>query len=316
MKRRNFIQATAVAATGIGLVGKTLGKSIVPAFKPQRPVCVFSKCLQFLSYEELGEEVAKMDFDGVDLTVRSGGHVLPENVASDLPKAVKAIRKNGLDVYMIVTGINNANDPMSKKILSVASELGIRYYRTGYLKYDLSKPLQVFLDNHKKTVEKLEKLNRKYNIHGGYQNHSGKNIGAPVWDLYDILKDVDPQYQGIQYDICHTTIEGGYSWRLGMKRIAPWIRTIDIKDFLWSKNDEGKWRTPGVPLGDGMVDFDQFLDNYKALNVEVPISIHYEYNLGAAEQGRVNPTMSHENIYQSLKRDLNWFRLKLKDHRL
>jgi hypothetical protein len=51
---------------------------------------VFSKCLQWLDYPGMAGITAEAGFDGVDLTVRAGGHVLPERVEEDLPKAVEA----------------------------------------------------------------------------------------------------------------------------------------------------------------------------------------------------------------------------------
>ncbi len=47
---------------------------------------IFSKHLQFLNYKELGEQTALMGFDGVDLTVRPKGHILPESVSVDSAK--------------------------------------------------------------------------------------------------------------------------------------------------------------------------------------------------------------------------------------
>ena len=37
-----------------------------------------------------------LGFDGVDLSVRPGGHVEPDNVETDLPKAIEALADNGL----------------------------------------------------------------------------------------------------------------------------------------------------------------------------------------------------------------------------
>ncbi|MDZ7723632.1 MAG: hypothetical protein U5R06_12725 [candidate division KSB1 bacterium] len=51
----------------------------------------------------MARTIAEIGFDGVDLTVRPGGHVLPENVTQDLPRAVKAIEKTGLKVPMMTT---------------------------------------------------------------------------------------------------------------------------------------------------------------------------------------------------------------------
>ena len=64
---------------------------------------MFTKHLEHLSYEELADTIAGIGLDGVDLTVRSPGHVMPENVRTDLPKAAKAIRDRGLEVGWITT---------------------------------------------------------------------------------------------------------------------------------------------------------------------------------------------------------------------
>ena len=54
---------------------------------------MFSKTLHWISdYQILANTVAEMGFDGIDLTVRPEGHVLPEKVILDLPKAVQAAK--------------------------------------------------------------------------------------------------------------------------------------------------------------------------------------------------------------------------------
>ena len=52
-------------------------------------LCLFSKHLPDLGYDDLGRQSKEFGFDGVDLTVRPKGHVLPENAARDLPRAVE-----------------------------------------------------------------------------------------------------------------------------------------------------------------------------------------------------------------------------------
>ncbi|MCX6327478.1 MAG: sugar phosphate isomerase/epimerase [Bacteroidia bacterium] len=311
MQRRNFIKTTGLSVAGISLAGPGLAKSIMADRTYKRPVCAFTKCLQFLTLDQMGEVMGRLGFDGADVPVRPDGHIEPKNVKADLPQAVKILSKYGVEMPMIVTAITDPSEPFALDTLQAASDSGIKYYRTGTYKYDLSRSIQQNLDEHKKTIEKLAALNEKLGIHGGYQNHSGMNIGSPVWDLFELMKDVDPRYMGIQYDIRHAVTEAGYSWKLGMKRIAPWIRTIDIKDFVWGKNPNGEWRHQNVPLGEGMVNFDEFLKEYASLKIEAPISIHYEYDLGGAESGKKETIMDHEKIYGLMKKDLDWFRKNL-----
>ncbi|RLD30845.1 MAG: sugar phosphate isomerase/epimerase, partial [Bacteroidetes bacterium] len=300
--RRNFIKTTAVGVAGITL-GSRVSASVMSTPGKIRPIHIFTKCLQFLDYDEMAEVVTEQGFDGADLTVRTGGQILPENVETDLPKAVKALRKAGIGSNMIVTKINNADDPFSVRIIKTMADLGIKYYRMGYMNYEDDKPVIQNLEEFKRNFEKLEKLNRKYGVHGDYQNHSGLRLGGPVWDLYDSLKDRDPEFIGVQYDVCHATTEGGLSWPLGMKLLAPWIKTTAIKDFIWNKNENGRWKVKIVPLGEGMVNFDTYFKLYKSLNIKAPVTIHYEYDLGGAEHGNTNPTMSRDEIYSCLDKD-------------
>ncbi len=320
--RRGFIAKNAAVFAGVSLgfhktiPVKQLIESKAENEKSKRPIHVFTKTLQFINYREVAEVLARHGFAGADLTVREGGQVLPENVKSDLPRAVKALREAGVDSYMITTNVIDADDKFTRPILKTMADLGIKYYRTGYLDYDHSKPMPENMDRHLRMIEQLEKLNREYDVHGGYQNHSGRRVGGPVWDLYPLLKDRDPKYIGVQYDIRHATVEGAVSWPLGLRLLAPWIKTIDIKDFIWEKNEKDEWKIKNVPLGEGMVDFDAYFKLYKLLEIEGPVSIHYEYDLGGAEHGRLNPSMSLNEIERWLKKDLYYLENKFQQYGL
>lgn len=251
MNRRRFIQTSGLSAAGLSLAGKGMANSILTSKVFKRPICAFTKCLQFLTFDEMGEVLGQLGFDGADMPVRPGGQVEPADVKTGLPLAAKTLRKYGMEIPMIVTAITDPNDPLSIATLQAAADSGTKYYRTGWLKYSESKTIQQNLDEHKKTIEKLAELNEKLGIHGDYQNHSGALVGSPVWDLYELMKNVNPQFMGVQYDIRHAVAEGVFSWKLGMKRIAPWITTIDIKDSVFEKTTSGTWKTKNVFLGEG-----------------------------------------------------------------
>lgn len=307
--RRDFLKATSVTVAGLSVMPGLASKPV----SVDPPICVFSKCLQFINYEELGVRIAEMGFDGADLTVRKNGHVLPENVKVDLPRAVRALQKAGVDVPMIVTDINDATNPYVEDILGTAVDLGIKYYRMGYFRYDPKLTIFDSLDNNKRKLDGLEKINRKYHIQSGYQNHSGPwgMVGGAVWDLHYLFHGFSPEYVGIQYDIAHATAEGGFTWEVAFKVIEPWINSLAIKDFIWQKGDE-RWKTKWVPLGEGMVNFKKYSEQVSPFLSTFPVTIHYEYDLGGAESGKQTPTMSHEKIYRELKKDLHYFKYNIK----
>ncbi|MCK4922657.1 MAG: TIM barrel protein [Bacteroidales bacterium] len=310
--RREFIKKASAVSAGAIISPKLFSGSQI-AESETHPFCVFTKCLQFLDYDQLGDTLADIGFKGADLSVRDKGHVLPENVKTDLPKAIKALQKSGVSVPMMVTGIKSAEDPFTETILGTAADLGVRHYRMGYISYDHTKSISDNLNILKKTFENLEKINRKFGIQGCYQNHQGSKVGGPVWDIYSIIKDCDPEYMGVQYDIRHAVVEGAGCWPLGMKLLSPWITNTAIKDFYWKKTD-GKWKITNVPLGEGMIDFDAYLEEYVSLGISGPITIHYEYDLGEAQRGSRNPTMSLNEISDFMKKDLIWLKNKYNEY--
>jgi len=309
--RREFIKTASAVSAGAMISPELFA---IPQISKEKtyPVSVFTKCLQFLDYNQLGEALANIGFKGAELSVREGGQVLPENVKSDLPKAIKMLQKSGISVPMMVTGIVDPSDPLTETILGTASEQGVGFYRMGYLKYNPAISVIENLNIQKKTIDKFEKINQKLGIQGCYQNHAGTNVGGPVWDLYWLMNGFDPKYISVQYDIRHAVVEGGTSWPLGMKLLSPWIKTTAIKDFYWEKTN-GKWKLTNVPLGEGMVDFDVYLKEYISLGISGPVTIHYEYDLGGAQLGSKTPTMSLKEISDFMKTDLNWLKTKFKE---
>lgn len=331
--RRNFITksmlATAGISAGLGSIIKADGSKLVTgdsamtlnargqdAFK----ISIFSKHLQWLDYNDMAKVAADIGFDGLDLTVRPQGHVLPERVEEDLPRAMEAVMNSGKEIFMITTSINDADDPLSEKILKTASSLGIRHYRMGYAHYNDKKSVEENLAEIKLKLRSLAELNEKYKISGEYQNHSGNYgsgvyFGSPIWDLASVLKDIDSPYLGSQYDIYHATVEGANAWTVGLKLISPFIRSIDIKDFQWAKLN-GKWSSETVPLGEGMVDFNKYFELLKKYRVNVPISLHFEYPLGGAEHGARELTINREEVISYMQKDLSMLRKTLNEHDL
>jgi len=128
--RRQFLSAGAFSVAPLVLAGSlTRSLSASAAETRSQGVHVFSKHLQWLDYRGMSETAAEIGFDGVDLTVRPGGHVSPDRVEEDLPKAVEAARRAGIKVDMMTTAITDPRDPLTKAILKTAGRLGVRYYR-------------------------------------------------------------------------------------------------------------------------------------------------------------------------------------------
>lgn len=297
MNRRNFIATS--------LTGTILAKTNFLFAQPltSHSISVFSKTLHWIEdYHTLADTIAEMGFDGIDLTVRPDGHVLPEKVEIDLPKAVAAAQKAKLQIPMIVTSILQG-DALAERVIKTASEQKIEHYRMGWYHLDMKQDILMQVDNFKNQMKSVEVLNRKHKISGEYQNHGGQNLGAAVWDIQPIFKSIDSPYLGCQYDVNHATAENGANWETGFRIIAPYIKTLAIKDFKWVLKN-GKLVKEGCPLGEGIVDWPKFLGLLKQYNIKVPMTMHFEYDLGGAENGLRNIKIDKKDILAAMKKDL------------
>src|SRR5688572_11816523 len=106
--RRKFIRNTVLAAVMSPFVKSELFAGDKIPKVDRLKVHIFSKHLQFLDYKDLAAAAKEMGFDGVDLTVRPNGHVLPERVEDDLPKIAEELKKAGVPPSLMTTAVNDA----------------------------------------------------------------------------------------------------------------------------------------------------------------------------------------------------------------
>ena len=300
--RRDFIKQSALIAGALPFVSPLNSWA---EKNDKLEMHVFSKHLQFLDYPEMAAAAAEIGFDGIDLTVRPKGHVLPENAARDLPKAVAAIKEHGLMAKMMATGVNNVDTETNRTVLKTASELGIEYYRLSYLNYPKEGSIPDALAKFAVQMQKLSEWNIEHKLQGSYQNHAGTRIGGEIWEIWEILKDADKKGIGCQFDIRHAVVEGGTSWPNSLRLIHSRINTIVAKDFKWGKV-KGKWKPVNTPIGEGMVDFDAYFKLLKKYQIKVPVCLHLEYDLGGAEHGdRDLDKATQTKVFAAMKRDLD-----------
>src|SRR5436305_14993018 len=136
LSRRDFLGRCSTVACAVSL---NMAEASVshPGAGYTGTLCLFSKPLPGMDWRRLAQAAKSLGFGGIDLTVRRGGHVQPERAAEDLPKAVVAIREEGLDVPMITTELTSADDLAARVIFSTAAKLSIPFFKLGYYQYKM-----------------------------------------------------------------------------------------------------------------------------------------------------------------------------------
>jgi sugar phosphate isomerase/epimerase len=305
LSRRKFLQLSSAAALASATPASALSAGMVPAGSAYKgTICLFSKCVPQMTWTELAQNAKRAGFAGIDLTTRDDGHVKPTRVVEDLPKAVAAIRAEGLEVPMLTTELLRADDPTAEQVLSTAGKLKIPYIKPGYYKYK-------FVDVRKELAEAGEQfrglvaLAQKHGVQVGYHNHWGY-IGAPVWDMARIIDTIDPKAAGFYFDILHATVEGGEAgWKIATNLVLPRLKMIAIKDFYWEKPAGKEWRERSCPVGEGMCHLKEYLTTVAKSGFHGPISIHLEYEIpGVSDnQGRALSRDKCETVMAAAKKD-------------
>jgi sugar phosphate isomerase/epimerase len=276
--RRQFLQTA----------GAALLAPLAHAAEPAgRRFCFFSKHLPDLGWADLAAASVDMGFDAIDLTVRSKGHVLPERVTDDLPRAVDAIRSKGSAVAMITTEVTSASHPTAAPIFAAAARAGIPFVKAGYWRYALA-DVRAEVAAMGRDLTGLAALARTHGVTIGVHNHQGY-IGGTLWEIAPVIDALDERAIGYYFDPRHAVVEGGGgTWKSTTRRAATRRKMIAVKDAFWEKGPRG-WAVTNCPMGEGMVDWPWFAAAVAQARFAGPISVHIEYPVGGttpAEQQR------------------------------
>ena len=305
LSRRDFIGTCSAAACSVSL-GMAEASVLHPGGGYTGRLCLFSKPLPDMDWRRLAGAAKSVGFGGIDLTVRRGGHVRPERAAEDLPKAVEAIREEGLDVPMITTELISAEDPAARTILSTAAKLSIPFFKPGYYQYKMVN-VQRELEEAAGQFRELVGLSKQFGIQAGYHNHE-EYIGAPVWDMASVIHTLDSKWVGFYFDARHAVAEGGVGgWKIATNLVMPRLKMVAVKDFWWEKTQTG-WAARNCPLGEGMVDWKYLINALAAGGFQGPISLHLEYDVAGETSAN-----KEKNILAALHRDLQFLKARLRE---
>jgi sugar phosphate isomerase/epimerase len=242
---------------------------------------LFSDNLADLSIREACRAAKKAGFGGLDMTLRPGGHVRPENAENGLAAAYEIADEEGVSIPMVSTGIVAADSPFAENIIA-AAHFRIQAFKLGYWRYQPFGNLKTQLDDARRKLEGIISLTRRYHIRPCLHAHSGPILSnSPL--LYLLLKDFSPTDVGAYVDPMHMSYEGGGSgWEMALDLIAPWIALVGVKNYLLAptaRDDFGQQRfqMTYVPLADGIAPLPQFFQRLKTIGYDGIVSLHSEY---------------------------------------
>ena len=322
VSRRTVLKAMAAVPAALAT-----GGALAQQAAPQGPtLAIVSRHLQFTDWRDGLDVAMEAGYPGIVWSVRGGAHVEEENVARDLPEIVETTRAAGLGVPMIITRIGDVNTPNIEAMLDTFSSLGITRYRAGSGRYDYSRDFASQFDEFRRDLEALQNLNAKYGTTACFHTHSSTgSIGGVGWDLWMLMKDLDPRYIGMNFDIGHVVARTGVGWRDFAHAARNHIQSLSLKDVIaWQRQENPRegvwpWGRTFVPPGEGMVDWDTFFAFFHDTNFAGPMEVYHEYSApipGSNEQinmlgrsyGDWELEVSREYYVSLLARDVQFYK--------
>jgi len=296
--RREFLQAAAGSALLAGWGRLPAAESSATEW----PIAIFEKVFEALSYEELADALVQIGADGVEATIRPQGHIEPAVAAEEVPKMAEALKRQGKRIMIAATQVRGVDEPHTERLLRTFKSLGITHYRLGHYDLDLNRPLKQQVADCAARVRDLAALNQAIGIQGLYQNHSGgRYLGGLAWDAAYMLDGIDPDAVGVALDLRHLRTDSGLSWKTAARLLKPHVRSIYVKDAIWTGPRSDKLEN--VALDTGFVN-DEVFEFVRQGLPPMPLCIHMEY-LGYRVFGKHEipaAIKAHQNDIAALRR--------------
>lgn len=293
ISRREFIASVPALAGAVALPGNPPPSGAAPRPAPLQPTAsaqegrmefiYFTKYWPNHSVENLIQLARRLGADGLDLAVRKGHAVNPENARATLSPAMKRVREAGLSILLVSTetSLSDPAHPTVEPILAACGEAGVPFVKIGYFNWRAGEDYGERLDDGRRKLEAFGRLAEKHGVTVCYHTHSGGHLGSNASGLMRLLDGADPRRIGAYVDRGHMAANGE-SWPMGLAMAGAYLKVIGGKDIGWYREPTGggaKWTRRFVPFREGLVDWTATFRDLRAAGFDGPVTMHGEYDL-------------------------------------
>ena len=244
-------------------------------FKSEIKFSVFTKPWK-ISLDELGALVRGFGFDGIELPVRPGYQVQPENVLRDLPKAVKNLANHGIKIFSIA-------GPTDEPTIAACAEAGVPTIRImvpigedGYMATE---------SRVQKEFDVLAPLLEKYGVKIGVQNHINKFI-CNAMGLRHLIEKYDSRWFGVVWDAAHNALCGEEP-EMGIDIVWSHLCMVNLKNAYWKRSngpeaDQVTWQPWWTSGRQGLAHWPRIAAELKRRSYQGVVCLTAEYSDEAA----------------------------------
>lgn len=254
----------------------------------------------FEPLEQLGDKVASLGLDGVELPVRPGYQVEPARVRDGLPKAAEILRRSGVSINSVAGSLDEAT-------IAACGDAGVPILRS-MVGIDLAKASYAqTIAAHRKIWDALIPALDKAKVTIGIQNHSGSNVGSAI-GLYHLMEKYDPRHVCAILDMAHSAIAGEPS-DLAVDLLWPRLRgLVNFKAAFRERVNgpeeiEAVYRTHWTTAGNGAYSWRELVDLLLKRGFTGTFCLPAEYSDPSGQPQRMG-----DDVLPYLKRDIAYLK--------
>jgi sugar phosphate isomerase/epimerase len=250
----------------------------------------FTKMLKGLNAEEIAATAQSLGVDGLDLAIRAGQSVNPDNVASALPKAMAVWRKAGL-IVPLATLEGNAIDADMKglePLFAACAEHGVRELKLGYWlwKQGTWSGAQLSywraVDQIRTALAKFERFGEKFGVRSLVHTHCDNYYALNASAARHLVSGFNPKHVGIFLDPAHLSVNGE-PLPMAIDIAGEYLHMVAAKSVRWILQPgepaaPATWKHDWCQLSEGLVNWPDALKTFQAAGYNGPITVHGEYS--------------------------------------
>ena len=235
---------------------------------------VFTKPWKNDTLEALADRVAGLGFQGIELPVRDGFQVNPDNFRAALPKAVSVLGQKNISIESIAGAIET-------DLVKAMGHSGVKILRI-MLGADPKKNYLKQEETYYKTVSELLPVLESSGVRLGVQNHCGNFLGSSSAGLMRFVGRFPKTLVGAVLDLAHCAVAGEIP-EFALDIAASHLVMVNIKNGRWQRiNAESENEAIGKIIWtsgcDGTLSWKLAAEELRRRNYGVPICFTAEYS--------------------------------------
>ena len=237
---------------------------------------VFTKPWPQKQLAELGAFVGGLGFDGMELPIRPGYQVEPDNMAAEPPRAAAQLAALGVRITSVAAKPDEAT-------IAACGEAGVPVIRIctpigpeGYL---------ASVARAQRQYEAIVPLLDRHNVTLGIQNHSGGFVSHAL-GLHHLLEPFEPRHVAAVWCPAHNAIGGEFP-DTAVDIVWPHLCQVKFKNVFWERKtgtevDDVLWRPHWTSGSQGLASWPWVADELQQRGFDGVICLDAEYDDHAA----------------------------------